>query len=391
MSELTQLTAADRERYHRHLVLGEFGEEGQRRLKAARILIVGGGGLGSPAALYLAAAGVGTLGIVDFDRVDISNLQRQVLYSHSDIGQPKVLAAAARLRALNPEIAIQPQDLEVSAANVMSLVANYDVVVDGSDRLSTRYQVNDACVLQKKMLVSAAIYRFEGQTFSYSPGRGPCYRCVFPSAAEGVTPNCAEAGVLGVLPGILGTIQATEAIKLITGIGTPLLGRLLMFDALSMRFDEFRIARRADCAVCGERPTITAPIESGAPVCSAEQRARIRQLKPAELAARVNDKHGASSARLRLVDVRQPHEFAVANLPDSINLPLGELATHLPDLLAESGDARLECVFLCRSGGRSQQACELAVQAGLATAINLDGGLLAWARDVEPAFNVATP
>lgn len=388
MTELPTLSTADRERYHRHLVLGEFGELGQRRLKAARVLIVGGGGLGSPAALYLAAAGIGKLGIVDFDRVDRSNLQRQVLYSNHDVGEPKVVAAAARLRALNPDIVIEPQDLEVSAANVMALVADYDVIIDGSDRLSTRYQVNDACVLQRKMLVSAAIYRFEGQTFSYAPGRGPCYRCVFPNAGEGLTPNCAEAGVLGVLPGILGTIQATEAIKLISGIGTPLLGRLLMVDALNMKFDEFRIARRSDCAVCGEHPTITQPIESALPGCSAEQRARIRQLKPAALAAG----HDANLARLQIVDVRQPHEFAVAHLPHSLNVPLGELAARLPELLAQRGDlAKLELVFICRSGGRSQKACELAVQAGVAAAINLEGGLLAWAREVDSTFPVPAP
>ncbi len=373
-------------------MLGEFGEKGQRQLKGARVLIVGGGGLGSPAALYLAAAGVGTLGIVDFDRVDISNLQRQVLYSNQDVGQLKVAAAAARLQALNPEIAVQPHDLEVSAANVMSLIANYDVIVDGSDRLSTRYQVNDACVLQKKILVSAAIYRFEGQTFSYQPGRGPCYRCVFPSAAEGVTPNCAEAGVLGVLPGILGTIQATEAIKLITGIGAPLLGRLLMFDALSMRFDEFRIARRADCAVCGERPTITAPLDSGAPICTTDQRARIRQLKPADLAAKCNATGTFALSSLRLIDVRQPHEFAVAHLPGSTNIPLAELPTKLFAMFEnDPATQSIECVFLCRSGGRSLKACELAVQAGMITANNLDGGLLAWARDVETGFVVASP
>ena len=379
MNQLPELTRADRERYNRHLLLGEFGEAGQQKLKAARVLIVGGGGLGSPAALYLAAAGVGTLGIVDFDKVDISNLQRQVLYAQPDVGVPKVAAAAARLRALNPLIQVQPHDAEVTAANVMDLIKPYDLILDGSDRLSTRYQVNDACVLQKKMLVSAAIYRFEGQTFSYVPGRGPCYRCLFANAAEGVTPNCAEAGVLGVLPGILGTIQATESIKLLTGIGEPLVGRLLMFDALTMRFDEFKVSRRKDCAVCGEHPTITKPVDTGAATCSAEQRARIRQMQATALVA--------NRLALRLIDVRQPHEYAVAHLDGSRNIPLADLAAMLPQLAGAAGPV----LFLCRSGGRSQKACEQAVLAGLAEVINLEGGLLAWARDVEPSFPVAAP
>ena len=379
MNQLPELTTADRERYNRHLLLGEFGEAGQQKLKAARVLIVGGGGLGSPAALYLAAAGVGTLGIVDFDKVDISNLQRQVLYAQPDVGVPKVAAAAARLRALNPLIQVQPHDAEVTAANVMDLIKPYDLILDGSDRLSTRYQVNDACVLQKKILVSAAIYRFEGQTFSYVPGKGPCYRCLFANAAEGVTPNCAEAGVLGVLPGILGTIQATESIKLLTGIGEPLVGRLLMFDALTMRFDEFKVSRRKDCAVCGEHPTITKPVDTGAPTCSAEQRARIRQMQATALVA--------DRIALRLIDVRQPHEYAVAHLDGSKNIPLAGLAAMLPQLAGAAGPV----LFLCRSGGRSQKACEQAVLAGLAEVINLEGGLLAWARDVEPSFPVAAP
>ncbi len=379
MTPFPELTTADRERYHRHLVLGEFGEDGQQKLKAARVLIVGGGGLGSPAALYLAAAGVGTLGIVDFDTVDVTNLQRQVLYSQADVGVAKVIAAAARLRALNPLIEVRAHEAEVTAANVMDLIRPYDLIVDGSDRLSTRYQVNDACVLQKKMLVSAAIYRFEGQTFSYVPDRGPCYRCVFANAAEGVTPNCAEAGVLGVLPGILGTIQATEAIKLLTGIGEPLVGRLLMFDALTMRFDEFKVSRRKDCAVCGDRPTITKPVDAGAPTCTAEQRARIRQLSAAALAAQLTS--------LRLIDVREAHEYAVQHLPGSENFPLSKMAARLPTLIAHTGPV----LFLCRSGGRSQKACEQAVLAGLADVINLEGGLLAWARDVVPDFKVATP
>lgn len=379
------LTPADRERYHRHLVLDEFGAAGQEKLKAAKVLVVGGGGLGSPASLYLAAAGVGTLGLVDFDRVDISNLQRQVLYGNADVGHSKALRGQARLQELNPDISIVAHDCEVTAANVMDLIRPYDLIVDGTDRLGTRYLVNDACVLQRRMLVSAAIHRFEGQAFSYVPGRGPCYRCLFPSAEEGVTPNCAEAGVLGVLPGILGTVQAAEAIKLLAGLGEPLLGRLLMVDALTMRFDELKVTRRADCAVCGDYPTIRTPQESAAATCSADQRARIRQVRPADLRDLLGRGH------VRIVDVREPKEFAAACLPESHNVPLGLLPRHLPALLEAARDCGDDLVFLCRSGGRSQMACELAAAAGLAAPLNLAGGLLVWARDVDSGFEVPPP
>jgi len=240
------LDATERERYGRHLLLPELGEAGQERLKAARVLLVGAGGLGSPAALYLAAAGIGTLTIVDHDRVDLSNLQRQVLYDSGDVGAPKAEAAARRLRALNPGTRVDARVLRVDAGNVLELVAGHDLVVDGSDRLPTRYLVADACVLAGKPLVSAAIHRFEGQAFSYRPG-APCYRCLFPESARAAAPSCAEAGVLGVLPGILGSVQAAEAIKLVAGIGTPLLGRLLTFDALEMRWQEFRSFCAAMC------------------------------------------------------------------------------------------------------------------------------------------------
>ncbi|MFZ1905667.1 MAG: molybdopterin-synthase adenylyltransferase MoeB, partial [Steroidobacteraceae bacterium] len=253
------LNAAERARYQRHLALREIGAAGQERLKAARVLIVGAGGLGSPAALYLAAAGCGTLGLLDFDRVDVSNLQRQVLFDTAGVARPKAEAGGERLAALNPEIRIVPHVLELKAANVRELLDGYDLVLDGTDRLATRYLVNDACVLFGKPLVTAAIHRFEGQLMTYVPGRGPCYRCLFPNAADAPVPNCAEAGVLGVLPGVMGTLQATEAIKLITAVGEPLIGRLLVYDALAMQFGEFRVARRSDCAVCGAAPTITAP------------------------------------------------------------------------------------------------------------------------------------
>ncbi|HEV2284575.1 MAG TPA: TOMM precursor leader peptide-binding protein, partial [Steroidobacteraceae bacterium] len=259
------LTDAERARYQRHLSLKEIGTAGQEKLKAARVLIVGAGGLGSPAALYLAAAGCGTLGLVDFDRVEVSNLQRQVLFDTAALGVPKAEAGRARLMSLNPGIRVLAHALELRAANVRELLEGYDLVIDGSDRLSTRYLVNDACVIAGKPLVSAAIHRFEGQLSTYVPGQGPCYRCLFPAAADGMVANCAEAGVLGVLPGVLGTLQATEAIKLITGVGTPLTGKLLTYDALELRFQEFRVARRPDCAVCGDAPTITEPRDPAPP------------------------------------------------------------------------------------------------------------------------------
>src|SRR5215468_11277385 len=253
------LSRSERERYRRHLALAEIGPAGQEKLKAARVLIVGAGGLGSPAALYLAAAGCGTLGLLDGDRVDLTNLQRQVLFDSESLGQLKAEAGRERLAALNPEVRIIAHALELRAANVRALFAQYDLVLDGTDRLSTRYLINDACVILHKRLVSAAIHRFEGHLMTYVPGEGPCYRCIFPQAADGMVANCAEAGVLGVLPGVLGTLQATEAIKLITGIGEPLTERLLTYDALEMRFTEFRVTRRRDCAVCGDTPTIREP------------------------------------------------------------------------------------------------------------------------------------
>src|SRR5882724_10220133 len=253
------LSAAELARYHRHLVLDEIGIAGQEKLKAARVLVIGAGGLGSPAALYLAGSSVGTLGIADCDRVDVSNLHRQLLFDTSGIARLKADAARERLESLNPQIAVIAHAVELKAANVRAVLGGYDLVLDGTDRLSTRYLVNDACVILAKPLVAAAIHRFEGQVMTYVPGRGPCYRCVFPQAPEGGVANCAQAGVLGVLPGVLGTLQATEAIKLITGVGDPLTGRLLTYDALEMRFHEFRVARRPDCAVCGDAPTITEP------------------------------------------------------------------------------------------------------------------------------------
>ena len=372
------LSTRERERYQRHLALAEIGAGGQARLKAARVLIVGAGGLGSPAALYLAAAGCGTLGLVDRDQVELSNLQRQVLFDTSVVAQPKAVAGRARLAALNPEIRVRAHALELDAANVRSLLADYDLVIDGSDRLATRYLVNDACVLYGKPLVSAAIHRFEGQIMTYVPGAGPCYRCLFPQARDGVVANCAEAGVLGVLPGVLGTLQATEAIKLITGVGELLIGRLLTYDALSLSFQEFHASRRSDCAVCGDSPSIKEPKDLPAMSQSGAAGA-VRQLSPQDLESLLR-----GPTPPPVIDVREVYEFEAGHLPGSVNIPLAQLPGRLPELASRTG-----AVFVCRSGGRSLAACQMALAAKLTSPANLQGGLSAWSREIDPSLRVA--
>jgi len=373
------LTPDELARYRRHLLLPEVGAAGQEALKAARVLLIGAGGLGSPSALYLAASGVGTLGLIDCDQVDVSNLQRQVLYDTGSVGRSKVQAASERLQAMNPGLSVIHHDVEMRAANVGEIFRGYDLVLDGTDRFSARYLANDACVILGKPLVSAAIHRFEGLAMTYVPGRGPCYRCLFPDPpAEGLIPNCAEAGVLGVLPGVMGTIQATEAIKLILGLGEPLLGRLLTYDALRLRFDEFRFTRRDDCAVCGDHPSILAPQDlDGA--CSVELLANVHRLSAAQLQVLLEDPAAA------IIDVREPHEYQASHLAGSLNIPISEL-----DRLAEFG-AQCRCVFVCRSGARSLRASALAVEQGIHDVAHLEGGLLAWARDVDTSFDVALP
>jgi sulfur-carrier protein adenylyltransferase/sulfurtransferase len=375
------LSAEERARYARHLALPEIAAEGQERLKAARVLVIGAGGLGSPSALYLAAAGVGTLGLVDCDRVDLSNLQRQVLFDNAALQRPKAVVARERLLSLNPGIRVVAHELTLRAGNVREVIDAYDIVLDGTDRLPTRYLVNDACVLLGKPLVTAAIHRFEGQAMTYVPGRGPCYRCLFPETPAAVVPSCAEAGVLGVLPGVMGAIQATEAIKLIVGRGEPLVGRLLTYDALELRFQEFRFARRADCAVCGERPTIT-ELRDSPEACMTDALQSLRRVAPPELQMMLADTEGHDP--LMLVDVREPREFAAGHLPGAINMPMSELDRRLAELPAGS-----TAVFMCRSGGRSLRACGQALRGGTVTPLQLEGGLLAWAAEVDPALVVA--
>jgi len=373
------LTAADLARYSRHLSLREIGVAGQEKLKAARVLIIGAGGLGSPSALYLAASGVGRIGVIDNDSVDVSNLQRQVLYDTASVARPKAEAARERLLALNPLIDLVAHQVELRAANAREIFDRYDIVLDGTDRFATRYLANDACVLTSKPLVSAAIHRFEGQAMTYVPRLAPCYRCLFPEPpTDGLVPNCAEAGVLGVLPGVMGTIQATEAIKLICGVGEPLLGRLLTYDALAMRFSEFRFERRADCAVCGDRPTIR-ELRDPPELCSAAELATVRRLSAAQLHALLGQER-----RPTIIDVRQPAEFQAGHLRGSINLPIGELQARIAEV------PRSAAVFVCRSGARSLTACGIATHVGLSDIAHLEGGLLAWARDVDPQLEVAS-
>ena len=374
------LSPADRKRYSRHLKLAEIGADGQRRLKAARVALIGAGGIGSPAALYLAAAGVGTLGLVDFDTVDESNLQRQLLFDTASVGASKAEAGRARLEALNPAIRAVAHAIELRAANVREIFDQYDLIIDGSDRLGTRYLVSDACVLYRKPLVSAAIHRFEGQIISYVPDRGPCYRCLFPNPAEGMVPNCADVGVLGVLPGVLGTLAATEAIKLIVGIGTPLIGRLLAYDALEMQFNEFRFTRRPDCAVCGAHPAISAPSDPPG-FCSLDELRQVRPVMPSQLARALAGRPPV------LVDVREPAEFAAGHLPQAINVPLGQIESEL-----QRGNPALPrdrtLVFLCRSGARSLKACAFARRLGYEDILQLEGGLLAFKDEVDPSLPI---
>lgn len=375
------LTPHELERYQRHLSLAEVGAAGQEKFKRARVVVIGAGGLGSPSALYLAASGVGTLGIVDCDRVDVTNLQRQILFATADVGRAKAEAARERLTALNPEIRVIAHDVELRAANIRDVLKDYDIVLDGTDRMATRYLVNDACVILRKPLVSAAIHRFEGQALTYVPERGPCYRCLFPEPpAAGTVPGCTDAGVLGVLPGVLGSIQATEATKLIVGIGEPLIGRLLTYDALAMRFQEFQFARRKDCAVCGDRPTITA-LRDPPEVCTSEALSRIRRLTPAQLQSMLA---GPEAETLALIDVRESREFEVDHLEGARNIPVGEMSHRMTEIARG-----VTPVFLCRSGARSLTACALALNSGFSAPAHLEGGLLAWARQADRHFNVA--
>ena len=384
-ADLNELTRAELLRYSRHIALTEVGVAGQQKLKQGSALVVGAGGLGSPASLYLAAAGVGRIGVVDFDTIDASNLQRQVLYGTADVGRNKVAVATQRLRDLNPEVDVVAYHTQLTSDNALDIMRAYDVVIDGTDNFPTRYLVNDACVLLDKPYVYGSILRFDGQVSVFDAARGPCYRCLFrePPPA-GLVPNCAEGGVLGALPGIIGSLQALETLKLISGAGEPLIGRLLLFDGLSMKWRELRLKKNPDCAVCGTQPTITGLIdydefcgttheetmESGAQQST--------EISVTELKAMLD--RGQQPV---LLDVREPFEWNIANLGDygATMIPLRELVQRTGELGASS-----EIVVYCRSGNRSAKAAEYLRAAGFGNVLNLHGGILAWAREVDPSL-----
>ena len=364
-------------RYSRQLNLREVGEEGQRRLKNASVLCIGAGGLGSPAALYLAAAGVGTVGIVDNDVVDLSNLHRQLLHGTRDIGRKKADSARERLLNINPGIQINIHPTRLCAGNAIDLIGAYDTIVDGSDNLPTRYLSSDVCVWQKKPNIYGSVHQFEGQVSVFAPHLGgPCYRCLFPDPPPAdAIPSCAEAGVLGVVPGLIGVMQAMEAIKLILGIGDNLVGRLLHIDTLSLRFREFKLKRDRDCPVCGEAPSIVEPIDYEQ-FCSARSDTKIAALSPIELNDRLK-----KNEKIALIDVREPFEFEIARLPDARLLPLGKIATDFNEIPREG-----TAVVICKSGIRSARAIEFLRGHGFDNLLNLEGGMDAWREQVDPTM-----
>ena len=378
MAPLPPLSRDELLRYSRHLVLPDVGVDGQRLIKAARVLLVGAGGLGSPAALYLAAAGVGTLGLVDFDVVDISNLQRQVLHGTSGVGRPKLESARARIHDLNPHVNVETHETRLTSDNALDILGAYDIVVDGTDNFATRYLTNDACVLLGKPNVFGSIFRFDGQASVFAMPDGPCYRCLFPTPPPpGQVPSCAEGGVLGVLPGLVGTIQATETLKLILGTGEPLVGRLLLIDALNMRFHTVSVQRDPTCPACGTRE-ITSLIDydeyCGTSTNTHSTTKDVVDLTPIELAQRLTDKQDFA-----LIDVREPYEWQIGRIPGAQLIPLGNLRAAMASL-----DNTREVVVYCRSGVRSADAARWLRAAGF-RALNLTGGILRWSDDVDPS------
>jgi adenylyltransferase/sulfurtransferase len=363
-------------RYSRHLILPEVGPEGQRRLKAARVLIIGAGGLGSPAALYLAAAGVGTIGLVDFDAVDETNLQRQILHGTSAVGHPKLESAEARLRDLNPHVHVEKFPERLSSENALEILRDFDVIADGTDNFPTRYLVNDACVLLRKPNAYGSIFRFEGQASVFYAEQGPCYRCLYPEPPPpGLVPSCAEGGVLGVLPGIIGSIQALETVKLILGAGQTLVGRLLLFDALRLGFRELRLRKEPECPVCGPNPTVRELIDYEAFCGIGAEPA----YQGPEIAATELQREMRENPDLVLVDVREPHEWEICRIPGARLIPLGQLPARLSEL-----DGHREIVTHCHRGTRSLRALEILRAAGFRKVRSLRGGIDAWAAEVDP-------
>ena len=380
---LPELSNNEIARYSRHLILPEVGMEGQQKLKAAKVLCVGTGGLGAPLTFYLAAAGIGTIGLVDFDVVDESNLQRQIIHSTADVGRPKIDSAAEKLQALNPYLKIVKHETMLTSANALEIIKDYDIVADGTDNFPTRYLVNDACVLSgNKPNAYGSIFRFEGQASVFATEEGPCYRCLYPEPPPpGLVPSCAEGGVLGILPGLVGVIQATEVIKLILGKGEPLIGRLLLVDSLDMKFRELKLRKNPDCPVCGKNPTVTKLIDyqqfcgiTPEPKAAAVQNG-IPQISPKDLKTKLDAKED-----IFVLDVREPHEYQIANLGAKL-IPLGDLPARVGEL-----DKNAEIVVHCKSGGRSQKAAEFLAQNGFKNVQNLAGGITAWSNDVDPTI-----
>jgi molybdopterin/thiamine biosynthesis adenylyltransferase/rhodanese-related sulfurtransferase len=382
--ELPQLTNDEIKRYSRHLIMPEVGVDGQRKLKAGSVLCIGAGGLGSPAAMYLAAAGVGRIGIVDFDVVDFSNLQRQIIHGTPDVGRSKLASAKDRLVAINPHIDVQTYETALSSDNALELFKPYDVILDGTDNFPTRYLTNDACVLLGKPNAYGSIFRFEGQASVFATKDGPCYRCLYPEPPPpGLVPSCAEGGVLGVLPGIIGVIQATEAIKLIAGIGEPLIGRFLIYDALRMRFRELKLKKDPDCPVCGTHPTVTKLIDyeqfcGVGPAREEEKEVLGKQgteITAVELKQRLD-----RGDRLTIVDVREPNEYQINRIEGSILIPLGEIPRRYAELNKDD-----ELIMQCKSGARSGRAADFLRSVGFTRVLNLKGGILDWIDKVDPS------
>jgi molybdopterin/thiamine biosynthesis adenylyltransferase/rhodanese-related sulfurtransferase len=367
-------------RYSRHLIMPEVALDGQKKLKAAKVLTVGTGGLGSPLALYLAAAGIGTIGIVDFDVVDESNLQRQIIHGTSDVGRPKVESARDKIKDINPNVEVRVHEEALTSENALEVFADYDVIVDGTDNFPTRYLVNDACVLLGKPNVYGSIFRFEGQASVFWAEEGPCYRCLYPEPPPpGLVPSCAEGGVLGILPGAIGVVQATEAVKLILGIGEPLIGRLMLYDALGMSFREMKLRKDPNCPICGENPTVTELIDyeefCGIPQANAaEEKNGVPEITVGELKQKMDN-----GEDITVLDVREPHEYEVANIGVKL-VPLGEL----PRRLAEF-DQNENFAIHCKTGGRSAKAVKLLQDAGFGNVYNVKGGITAWSDEIDPS------
>jgi molybdopterin/thiamine biosynthesis adenylyltransferase/rhodanese-related sulfurtransferase/molybdopterin converting factor small subunit len=383
--ETAELTKDEILRYSRHLILAEVGMEGQQKLKAAKVLLVGAGGLGAPLGLYLSAAGIGHIGLVDFDVVDVTNLQRQVIHATKDVGRKELDSAAEKMQAINPALRVTKYDTALSSENALEILKDYDYVVDGTDNFPTRYLVNDACVLLGKPNVYGSIFRFEGQATIFAYPGGPCYRCLYPEPPPpGLVPSCAEGGVLGILPGTIGLIQATETVKLILGAGEPLIGRLLLYDALGMRFRELKLRKNPDCPICGEHRTITKLIDyhqfcgvpnpkDAAPV----QEAKVNEgeISVTELKQKLD-----RGDKFVFIDVREPHEYQIGSIPGAKLIPLGEFPKHVNEFNPED-----EIVIHCKSGGRSGRACAFLRQNGFQHVKNVVGGILAWSDQVDPS------